>query len=71
MKKGIIAGVAAIAVSFVLMIVFIVGGVSSIQSGPAGTLEKLEKAINKGESECFKVNSIMNVEAIMKVYDVE
>jgi len=51
MKKSIITGVAAIAVSFILMIVFIVGGVSSIQSGPAGTLEKLEKAINKGDGE--------------------
>ena len=29
------------------------------------------KAINKGESECFKVNSILNVEAIMEVHDVE
>jgi len=57
MKKNMIAGAISIVLSFILLIVFIVGGVSSIQSGPAAVLEKLEKAINKGDNKaamaCF------------------
>lgn len=51
MKKSIVGGAVAIVLSFVLMIAFIVGGVTKIQSGPAKVLENLEKAINKGDGE--------------------
>lgn len=51
MKKSIVGGAVAIVLSFILMIAFIVGGVTKIQSGPAKVLENLEKAINKGDGE--------------------
>lgn len=51
MKKSIIIGISAMALSFVLLIAFIIGGVTKIQTGPAATVENLEKAINRGNWE--------------------
>lgn len=47
MKKYLFTGIAAIVISAVLMLAFIIGGVVKIQSGPAATIERLENAINK------------------------
>ena len=57
MKKNLLVGIAAIALSLVLMIAFIIGGVSKIQTGPAAVVEKLENALNARNAdkafECF------------------
>ena len=46
MKKFIFAGVGAILVSVLLMLIFIISGIVSIPSGPAATVEGLENALN-------------------------
>lgn len=70
MKKNIIIGIAAIALSLVLMIAFIIGGVSKIQTGPAAVVEKFEKAINKGDLEkalsCFGIQD----SSLLSMYDM-
>lgn len=70
MKKNLLVGIAAIALSLVLMIAFIIGGVSKIQTGPAAVVEKLENAINKGNLEkalaCFGIQD----SSILGMYDM-
>ena len=70
MKKNIIIGIAAIALSLVLMIAFIIGGVSKIQTGPAAVVERFEKAINKGDLEkalaCFGIQD----SSLLSMYDM-
>ncbi len=70
MKKGIVGGVVAIALSVILMIAFIVGGVSKIQTGPEKVLAKLEKAINKGDGEkameCYGLQNNL----LLTAYDI-
>lgn len=60
MKKNIIIGIAAIGVSLVLLIAFIIGGVTKIQTGPAAVVERLETALNKGNYDkamvCFGID---------------
>lgn len=57
MKKFIFAGVGAILVSVLLMLIFIISGIVSIPSGPAATVEKFENALNDRNAdkafECF------------------
>ncbi len=70
MKKHLTIGIAAIALSVVLMIAFIIGGVTKIQTGPAAVVEKFESAINKGNLEkalsCFGIQDA----SILSIYDM-
>ncbi len=61
MKKFIFAGVGAILVSVLLMLVFVISGIVNIPSGPAATIERLENALNDKDVdkafECYGMSS--------------
>ena len=70
MKKNILIGIAAMGLSLVLLIAFIIGGVTKIQTGPAAVVEKLEKALNKGNYEKAMTYFGMDGNYLATEYDI-
>lgn len=61
MKKYLFTGIAGIVLSAVLMLAFVIGGLTKIQSGPAAVVERFENAMNKRDLdkvlECFGMSN--------------